>query len=118
MADFTYKNVSVTGAATLEEAKTQVAGEYLQQFGTEPTQQEIDNLLAQIEVEETERLDLEGLEADITNELDWLATIPAVITAERDQITTGIAVIDGGATLVQLRQVVRGLALILDNTLQ
>lgn len=119
MADFSYKNVSVTDAATLEEAKQLVAIAYLQASGVEePTQQEIDALLAEIETEEAEGIDFDALEADITGELAWILAAQAAITNERAEIVTGIGIIDGGATLVQLRQVVRGLALIVDNTLQ
>lgn len=63
MADFTYKTVTVTGADTLEEAQLQAVTSYLSQFG-EPTQQEIDNLLAEIGAEALERLDLDSLQDD------------------------------------------------------
>jgi hypothetical protein len=65
-----------------------------------------------------ERLDFAGLLADIAGELAWLTGAQTAITSERAEIVTGITVIDGGATLAQLRQVVRGFAVILDNTLQ
>jgi hypothetical protein len=87
MANFTYKNITITGADSLSEAKEQAAIAYLQQFG-EPTQQEIDDLLVEIEAEELERLDFEDLEADIANELAWIeATLP--------EIDNGIAAVTG-----------------------
>jgi hypothetical protein len=58
-----------------------------------------------------EKLDMDALKSQITNELAW------IVTARAD-ITTGIGVIDGGATLVQLRGVVKGLAQIMDRMLQ
>jgi hypothetical protein len=100
MADFTYKNTSVQGAATLEEAKELAVVGYLRQFG-EPTQQEINDLLAEIEAEEVERLDLEGLEDDITDELAWITTAIA-------EVDTGLGAVDA-ATLAQLRVIVKGL---------
>lgn len=57
-----------------------------------------------------ERADLATLYNKIENELAWIETA-------RTDITNGIAVIDGGATLTQLRGVVRGLALIVDRVL-
>lgn len=78
MADFTYKNVTVTEVATLEEAKQQAATAYLMQFG-EPTQEEIDTLIAEIEDEQAENLDFSNLEADITNELTWITDTLATI---------------------------------------
>lgn len=41
MADFTYKNVSVTGAESMEAARRQAVVAYLQQFSEEPTEPEI-----------------------------------------------------------------------------
>lgn len=68
--------------------------------------------------EYNEKQDFSGLLVDIANELTWLGTAQAAIANERTDIVTGIGIIDAGATLAQLRQVVRGLAVILDNTLQ
>lgn len=100
MADFTHKSTTVTGAATLAEAKELTIRAYLSQFG-EPTQQEIDDLLAEIEAEAAERLDVEELESSIANELDW-------ITSTLPEIDTGLAAVDA-ATLAQLRVIVKGL---------
>ncbi len=49
---------------------------------------------------QTERLDLAGLSADITNELTWITT---AIT----DIDTGLGIVDS-ATLTQLRAIVKG----------
>lgn len=110
MADLTYKNVTITGAATLEEAKEQAALAYLQQFNEAPTQAEIDALLAEIEAEEAEGVDFDALEAEITGELAWILTARADVAA-------GIGILDGGATLAQTRGVVKGLAQIVDRML-
>jgi hypothetical protein len=100
MANFTYKNITITGADSLSEAKEQAAIAYLQQFG-EPTQQEIDDLLVEIEAEELERLDFEDLEADIANELAWIeATLP--------EIDNGIAAV-GAFTNATQRAIITGL---------
>lgn len=100
MADFTYKTVTVTGADTLEEAQLQAVTSYLSQFG-EPTQQEIDNLLAEIGAEALERLDLDSLQDDITNQIDWTnTTIP--------EIDSGIAAV-GAFTNAAQRAIVLGL---------
>lgn len=100
MADFTYKTVTVTGADTLEEAQLQAVTSYLSQFG-EPTQQEIDNLLAEIEAEALERLDLDSLQDDIINQIDWTnTTVP--------EIDSGIAAV-GAFTNAAQRAIVLGL---------
>lgn len=58
-----------------------------------------------------ELADLQALSGMITNELAWLVSA-------RADIATGIGVIDGGATLAQLRTVVKGLAQIVDRMAQ
>lgn len=64
MPEYTIKNVT-TEAATLDEARWLAAVAYLRHiagFGApEPTEQEITALLAELETEETERLDLADL---------------------------------------------------------
>jgi hypothetical protein len=57
-----------------------------------------------------ERVDFAGLEADINNELDW-------IEGAISEIDTGLGVVDG-ATLAQLRAIVRGLLEIERRVLQ
>lgn len=101
MADFTYKEVTVKGAETLAEAKLQAATSYLSQFG-EPSQQEIDDLLAEFEAEGGEQVDFSDLEADITNQVDWtVATVP--------EIDTGLAAVDSAFSSPAQRAIIRGL---------
>jgi hypothetical protein len=78
MVDFTYKNTAITGAATLDEAKELAVTAYLRQFG-EPTHQEIDDLLAEIEAEEAEKFDVSSLSDDINTQIIWVDdTIPEI----------------------------------------
>lgn len=98
MPEYTIKNVT-TEAATLDEARWLATAAYLRHiagFGApEPTEQEITALLAELETEETERLDLADLGRQVAVELAWLDST--------------IAGIDGYAA-AQVRDVVKRLA--------
>lgn len=89
MADFTYRNIAVSGAETLEEAIEQVARAKWQQLNfdpdnpTEPTQAEIAEIVAQIQAEESEKQDLDSLASRIDDEIAWLGqAIVEVDTAD------------------------------------
>lgn len=58
-----------------------------------------------------EGVDFDALANKITNELAWIVTA-------RSDIADGIAIINGSATLAQMRGVVKGLAGIVDRVLQ
>lgn len=109
MADYTYKNVTVTGAESLDAARRQAIVAWLQQFG-EPTEQEIDALLAEMETEETERLDLADLGRQVVAELAWLDTTISGIdgyTAAQVRDTVKRLAQENRAILKALRYVVR-----------
>lgn len=112
MADFTYKNITVTGAESPGMAMRQAATEYLRQFG-EPTEQEIDGLLAEIDAEQAERLDLADLGRQVAAELAWLdstiAGIDSYTAAQVRDVVKRLAQ-ENRAVLRALRFVVRRLA--------
>lgn len=116
MPEYTIKNVTAE-ADTLDEARRLAAIGYLRHIGSlgapEPTEQEITALLAELETEETERLDLADLGRQVAAELAWLDTTVSSIddyaAAQVRDVVKRLAQ-ENRATLRALRYVVRRLA--------
>lgn len=117
MTDYTYKNVTVTGASTPDEARRQAVKSYLWSIAgpdaAEPTEQEIDGLLAELNPVETERLDLADLGRQVAAEIAWLDTtisgIDDYAAAQVRDVVKRLAQ-ENRAILRALRFVVRRLA--------
>jgi ABC-type uncharacterized transport system ATPase subunit len=71
MVDFVYRNVTVTGAATLEEARRRAIIAYLQQIVEQPTEQEINDLLAEVEANEASEAAAQQAKGDFRNLPGW-----------------------------------------------
>lgn len=116
MPKYTIKNVT-TEAATLDEARRLATAAYLRHIAgidaPEPTEQEIDALLAELEAEKTERLDLADLGRQVAAELAWLDTTVSSIddyaAAQVRDVVKRLAQ-ENRAILRALRFVVRRLA--------
>lgn len=70
MADFAYKNITVTGAESPDVAMRQAVTEWLRQFG-EPTEPEIDALLAEVIAAEIAEQAAEQAKIDFRNLPGW-----------------------------------------------
>lgn len=86
MVDFTYKNISITGASTLDEAHQLAAVAYLRNINLteEPTQPEIDALVAEIQNQEATKSDFRNL----PNWSTW--TGPEAADALKNAILSGM----------------------------
>lgn len=116
MPKYTIKNVTAE-ADTLDEARRLATVAYLRHIAgidaPEPTEQEIDALLAEMETEETERLDLADLGRQVAAELAWLDSIIAgwaTLTPEQKDTAQKRELQEIRAILRAMRAVVRRLA--------
>jgi len=88
MTDFRYKNITIRNAANTEEAYEKAATAFLRiELGQEPTQQEVDTLVADISDTETKMSQFSTFVNQADTEVAWLETnIPNIDTMDATQV--------------------------------